>query len=56
MFVVQVNVVVSLHTAGVSGNVDPCERPDNFFGDGVVLTSESISPLFGFVAIFANVL
>ena len=47
---------LSLHTVGVSGNVDPCERPDNFFDEGVVLTSKSISPLFGFVVIFKNVL
>ena len=56
MFVVQVDVVVSLHTVGVSGNVDPCEHPDNFFGEGVVLISESVSPLFGFVAIFEKIL
>ena len=30
--------------------------PDNFFDKGVVLTSESVSPLFDFVAIFENVL
>ena len=40
----------------VSGNVDPCERPDNFFGEEVALTSESVPPLSGFVAISENVL
>ena len=53
---VQVNGGVCLHTVGVSGNVDPCEHPDNFFDEEVVLTSESVSPLFDFVAIFKNVL
>ena len=47
---------VSLHTVGVSGNVDPWEHLDNFFDEEVVLTSESVSPLFDFVAIFENVL
>ena len=46
---------LSLHTVGVSGNMDPCERPDNSFGEEVVLTSESLPPPFGFVAIFENV-
>ena len=40
----------------VSGNVDPYERPDNFFGEEVFLTSESVPPLSGFVAISENVL
>ena len=40
----------------VSGNVGPYERPDNFFGEEVVLTSESVPPLSGFVAISENVL
>ena len=53
---VQVDVDVYQHNVGVSGNVDPCECPDNFFGEDVVLTSKSVSPLFGFVAIFENVL
>ena len=56
MFVVQVNVGVYQHNVGISGNVDPCERPDNFFDEAFVLTSESVSPLFDFVAIFKNVL
>ena len=47
---------LSLHTVEVSGNVDPCECPDNSFGEEVVLTSESIPPSFGFVAISENVL
>ena len=47
---------LSLHTVEVSGNVDPCERPDNFFGEEVVLISGSIPPSFGFVAISENVL
>ena len=29
---------LSLHTVGVSGNVDPCEHLDNFFGEVDVLT------------------
>ena len=45
-----------LHTVEVSGNVDPCERPDNSFGEEVVLTSACVPPSFGFVAIFENVL
>ena len=53
---VQVDGGVCLHTVGVSGNVDPCKRPDNFFDEEVVLTSESVSPLFDFEAIFENVL
>ena len=53
---VQVNVDVYQHNVGVSGNVDPCKRPDNFLGDEVVLASKSVSPLFGFVVIFENVL
>ena len=56
MFVVQVGDGVSVNNVGVSGNVDPCERPGNFFDEEVVLTSESISPLFDFEAIFENVL
>ena len=40
----------------VSGNVGPYERPDNFFGEEVLLTSESVPPLSGFVAISENVL
>ena len=40
----------------VSANVDPYEHPDNFFGEEVVLTSESVPPLSGFVAISENVL
>ena len=40
----------------VSGNVGPYECPDNFFGEEVVLTSESVPPLSGFVAISENVL
>ena len=47
---------LSLHTVEVSGNVDPCKRPDNSFGEEVVLTSESVPPSFDFVAIFENVL
>ena len=56
MFVVQVGDGVSLHNVGVSGNVDPCERPGNFFDEEVVLTSKPVSPLFDFEAIFENVL
>ena len=40
----------------VSGNVDPCERPDSSFGEGIVLTSGSVPPSSGFVAISENVL
>ena len=47
---------LSLHTVEVSGNVDPCKCPDNFFGEVVVLTSKSVSPSFDFVANFENVL
>ena len=47
---------LSLHTVEVSGNVGPCEHLDNFFGEVVVLTSKSVSPLFDFVANFENVL
>ena len=47
---------LSLHTVEVSGNVDPCEHPDNSFGEVVVLTSGSVPPSFGFVAISENVL
>ena len=39
-----------------SGNVDPYEHPDNFFGEEVVLTLESVPPLSGFVAISENIL
>ena len=41
---------------GVSGNVDPCEHPDNFFGEGIVSTLGSVPPSFDFVAISENVL
>ena len=34
----------------------PYKRPDNFFGEEVVLTSGSVPPSFGFVAISENVL
>ena len=47
---------LSLYTVEVSGNMDPCEHPDNFFGEVVVLTSKSVSPLFDFVANFEVVL
>ena len=47
---------LSLHTVEVSGNVDPCEHPDNFFGEVVVSTSGSVPPSFGFVVISKNVL
>ena len=47
---------LSLHTVEVSGNVDPYECPDNFFGEEVVLTLRFVSPLSGFVAISENVL
>ena len=47
---------LSLHIVEVSGNVDPYERPDNIFGEEVVLTSESVPPSSGFVAISENVL
>ena len=47
---------LSLYTLEVSGNVDPYERPDNFFGEEVVLTLRSVSPSSGFVAISKNVL
>ena len=53
---VQVGDGVSLHTVGVSGSRDPCERPGNFFDEEVVLTSEPLSPLFDFEVIFENVL
>ena len=39
-FVVRVNVDVYQHNVGLSGNVDPCEHPDNFFGEEVVLNIE----------------
>ena len=45
-----------LHTVEVSGNADPCEHPDNSFGEEIVLTSGSVPPSFGFVAISENVL
>ena len=38
----------------VSGNVDPYEHLGNFFDEEVVLTSEPLSPLFGFEVIFEN--
>ena len=38
MSVQRVGGSLSLHTVEVSGNVDPCERPDNSFGEEVVLT------------------
>ena len=47
---------LSLHTVEVSDNVDPYECPDNSFGEEVVLTSESVPPSFGFVAVSENVL
>ena len=47
---------LSLHTVEVSGNVDPYERPDNFFDKEVVSTLRSVSPSSGFVVIFENVL
>ena len=47
---------LSLHIVEVSGNVDPYKHPDNFFGEEVFLTSESVPPLSGFVAISENVL
>ena len=47
---------LSLHTVEVPGNMGPCERPDNSFGEEVVLTSGSIPPSFDFVAISENVL
>ena len=47
---------LSLHTVEVPGNVGPCERPDNSFGEEAVLTSGSLPPSFGFVAISENVL
>ena len=56
MFVVQVGDGLSLHNMGVSGNVDPCEHPDNFFDEKVVQMSEPVSPLFDLGAIFENVL
>ena len=40
----------------VSGNVDPCECPDSFFGEEIVSTSGSVPPSFDFVAISENVL
>ena len=40
----------------ISGNVDPCKHLENFFGEVVVLTSGSVPPSFGFVAISENVL
>ena len=43
---------LSLHTVEVSGNVDPCEHLDSSFNEGVVLTSESVSPLFDFLIFF----
>ena len=53
---VQVDDGVSLHNVGVCGNMDPCECPGNFFDEEVVLTLESVSPLFDFEAIFENIL
>ena len=47
---------LSLHTVEVSGNMDPYKHPDNSFGEEVVLTSGSVPPSFGFVAISENVL
>ena len=40
----------------VFGNVDPCERPDSSFGEGIVLTSGTVPPSSDFVAISENVL
>ena len=53
---VQVSDGVSLHNVGVSGNVDPCKCPGNSFDEEVMLTSQPVSPLFDFEAIFENVL
>ena len=47
---------LSLHTVEVPGDVGPCECPDNSFGEEAVLTSGSLPPSFGFVAISENVL
>ena len=47
---------LSLHTVEVSGNVDPCEHLDNFFGEVVVLTLGFVPPSFDFVVISENVL
>ena len=40
----------------VSGNVDPCKYPHNFFGEGIVSTSGSVPHSFDFVVISKNVL
>ena len=40
----------------VSDNVDPCERLDSSYGEGIDSTSGSIPPSSGFVAISENVL
>ena len=47
---------LSLYTLEVSGNMDPYEHPDNFFGEEVVLILRFVSPSSGFVAISENVL
>ena len=47
---------LSLHTVEVPGKVSPCGRPDNSFGEEIVLTSGSLPPSFGFVVISKNVL
>ena len=36
--------------------MDPCERPDSSFVEGIVWTSGSVPPSSGFVAISENVL
>ena len=40
----------------VFGNVDPCERPDSSFDEGIVSTSGTVPPSSVFVAISENVL
>ena len=49
-------MIIYLYTAEVPGNVGPCERPDNSFGEEVVLTSGSVPPSFDFVVISESVL
>ena len=53
---VQVDDGVFLYNVEVSGSMDPYECLGNFFDEEVVLTSEPLSPLFAFEAIFENVL
>ena len=55
MSVEKVSGSLSLHTVEVSGNVDPCEHPDNSFGEEF-LTSTYVPPSFDFVVNFENVL